>query len=109
MYPAASKDKTQINPDVIPSLLGDLAPKNSEEEQNAYYDLVLDEETGTITEQGISYLLMAMGILKPKHFKGLPVSPWMQKLIEDKKRQLSKADPGRDRHKQLEKWLKDAG
>ena len=80
----------------------------AEEESNTYNDLVLNEDTGAPTEQSIFYMLMAMGVLKPKPFEGLSVSDLIKKLIADKRRQLSKADPGSDRHKQLEKWLKDA-
>lgn len=68
-------------------------------------DWALDPETNLPTENGILYLLMAMGVLKPKSLAGLPTVPWIKKLIRDNQQKLQKSEPGSDRAKEFTEWL----
>ena len=77
-----------------------------DEEEIAYNEWVLDEGTGFPTKQGITYLLLALGVIKPQHTELLPTLSIVQGLIQDRKRQFASADPGSDRQKQLGDWLK---
>ncbi|MES2504093.1 MAG: ankyrin repeat domain-containing protein [Myxococcota bacterium] len=82
--------------------------KEKDEEIEQFMEAVLDG-SGFPTKDGVICVLLGLRVFKPKVYSGvyagLSFPPLVQRWIEQRKSELSMAEPGSDRHKAISEWL----